>query len=174
MKKRDALTAWGFILPAFLVILVFHLIPTVYAWFISLYNWDNLSPKTFIGLANYSELLKDGDFWRSLFNTAYFALGTIPASIIISIIIALCLNQNIRGLSFYRTVYFLPVITSMNAIAMVWLWIYQPEMGLLNYLLGLFGIASRNWLLDPVWAMPAVILMSIWKNLGYNVLILLV
>jgi multiple sugar transport system permease protein len=175
MKKKEEIMAYIFLLPAGVIILVFHIFPTFYSWYMSLFNWDIiLNVKKFIGLKNYFYLFSDAEFWKSLFNTFYFAIGTIPTSIVISLIIAICLNSKIRGLSFYRTIYFLPVITSMNAVAMVWLYIYHPDVGILNYLLSIFNISPQKWLLDPVWAMPAVILMSIWKNLGYNIIIFLV
>ena len=173
-RPAETRTAVFFLLPAFAVIFLFHVIPAFYAWYISFFKFDNLSPMIFTGLSNYARLLKDEMFWKSLFNTFYFAAGTIPLSIIISVFIAVLLNQKIRGLSFFRTAYFLPVITSMNAVAMVWLWIFQPDIGLLNYILGFFGVSRINWLMDPVWAMPAVIMVSVWKNIGYNIIIFLV
>lgn len=175
MKKKEQLLAYLFILPAASIILVFQLFPTIYSWYISMFEWDLIAEvKKFVGIGNYISLFSDKEFWQSLLNTFYFAAGTIPASIILSLIVAFCLNSKIRGMSFYRTIYFLPVITSINAVAMVWLWIYHPDVGLLNYFLGIFGISAQRWLLDPFWAMPAVILMSIWKNLGYNIIIFLV
>ncbi len=173
-RPAETSTAVFFLLPAFAVIFLFHVIPAIYAWYISFFKFDNLSPMIFTGFSNYARLLRDEMFWKALFNTFYFALGTIPLSILISVFIAVLLNQKIRGLSFFRTAYFLPVITSMNAVAMVWLWIFQPDIGLLNYLLGFFGVSRINWLMDPVWAMPAVIMVSIWKNIGYNIIIFLV
>ena len=173
-RPAETRIAVFFLLPAFAVIFLFHVIPAFYAWYISFFRFDNLSPMIFTGFSNYARLLKDGMFWKSLFNTFYFAAGTIPLSIIISVFIAVLLNQKIRGLSFFRTAYFLPVITSMNAVAMVWLWIFQPDIGLLNYILGFFGVSRINWLMDPVWAMPAVIMVSVWKNIGYNIIIFLV
>ena len=173
-RPAETRTAFFFLLPAFAVIFLFHVIPAFYAWYISFFKFDNLSPMIFTGFSNYARLLKDAMFWKSLFNTFYFAAGTIPLSIIISVFIAVLLNQKIRGLSFFRTAYFLPVITSMNAVAMVWLWIFQPDIGVLNYILGFFGVSRINWLMDPVWAMPAVIMVSVWKNIGYNIIIFLV
>ncbi|MEK6647019.1 MAG: sugar ABC transporter permease [Candidatus Firestonebacteria bacterium] len=172
---KEETLAYIFILPALSIIFIFHIVPALYALRISLYSWDMISSvKEFVGLKNYILLLYDKEFWKSLFNTVYFTLGVVPLSILISLVIALFLNTKIRGLSFYRSVYFLPVVTSMNAVAMVWLWIYNPDYGILNYLLGKIGISSQKWLLSPYLAMPAVILMSIWKSLGYNIVIYLV
>ena len=175
MKKKDNLIAYLFLLPSLVVIVVFHIFPTIYSWYISLFNWDLISKhKEFVGFANYGKLFSDADFWKSLFNTVYFAVGTIPAGIILSFLIAYGLSKKIKGLSIFRTVYFLPVVTSVNAVGMIWLWIYHPDAGILNWFLGLFGISAQKWLLDPVLAMPAVMLMSIWKSLGYNIIIFLV
>ncbi len=175
MKKNETFLAYLFILPAALVIIVFHIFPTVYSWYVSLFNWDLISPAgEFVGLGNYKKLFADADFWKALLNTLYFALGTIPLSIACSFAVAYGLSRRIRGLSFFRTVYFLPVVTSVNAVAMIWLWIYHPDAGILNWFLGFFGVAPHKWLLDPDWAMPAVILMSVWKSLGYNIIIFLV
>jgi len=175
MKKNETILAYAFIFPAALVIIVFHIFPTLYSWYISLFDWDLISKtKEFVGLANYSKLFSDPDFLKSLLNTVYFAAGTIPLSIVIAFTVAYGLSRKIKGLSFFRTVYFLPVVTSVNAVAMIWLWIYHPDAGILNWFLGLFGVSPHKWLLDPVLAMPAVILMSIWKSLGYNIIIFLV
>lgn len=175
MKKNDNFTAYLFLLPSIIVIAGFHIIPTVYSWYISMFNWDLISKhKEFVGFANYGKLAVDPDFWKSLFNTVYFALGTIPAGIILAFLIAYGLSKKIKGLNIFRTIYFLPVVTSINAVGMIWLWIYHPDAGILNWLLGLFGVSAQRWLLDPVFALPAVMLMSIWKSLGYNVIIFLV
>ncbi|MCX5776164.1 MAG: sugar ABC transporter permease [Candidatus Firestonebacteria bacterium] len=175
MKKNDNFTAYLFLLPSIIVIAGFHIIPTVYSWYISMFNWDLISKhKEFVGFANYGKLAVDLDFWKSLFNTVYFALGTIPAGIILAFLIAYGLSKKIKGLNIFRTIYFLPVVTSINAVGMIWLWIYHPDAGILNWLLGLFGVSAQRWLLDPVFALPAVMLMSIWKSLGYNVIIFLV
>src|SRR3989339_350195 len=175
MKKNDNFIAYVFLLPSIIIISVFHIFPTVYSWYISLFNWDLISKhKEFVGLANYNKLLMDADFWKSLFNTVYFAVGTIPAGIILAFLIAYGLSKKIKGLSILRTIYFLPVVTSINAVGMIWLWIYHPDAGILNWFLGLFGVSAQKWLLDPVLAMPAIMLMSIWKSLGYNIIIFLV
>lgn len=175
MKKNETFLAYLFILPAAIIIILFHIFPTVYSWYISLFDWDLISKtKEFVGTGNYIKLMSDPDFWKALLNTVYFAAGTIPLSIVLSFAVAYGLSRKIKGLSFFRTVYFLPVITSVNAVAMIWLYIYHPDAGILNWFLGLFGVSPQKWLLDPVLAMPAVILMSVWKSLGYNIIIFLV
>jgi len=167
--------AYVFLFPALIIIAVFHIFPTLYSWYISFFDWDLISKhKEFVGFANYGKLLVDADFWKALFNTVFFAVGTIPAGIILAFLIAYGLSKQVKGLAIFRTVYFLPVVTSFNAVGMIWLWIYHPDAGILNWLLGLFGVSAQKWLLDPVLAMPAVMLMSIWKSLGYNIIIFLI
>jgi multiple sugar transport system permease protein len=157
------------------VLVAFHFAPVIYAFYVSLLEWNYISPNPeFVGLANYAALLRDSDFVTSLVNTVYYVLGTVPTSMAVALFVAVLLNQKIRGLAWYRTVYFLPVVTAANAVAIVWFWIYHPDYsGLVNGLLDRLGLPIQSWLLDPRWAMPCIILMSIWKGLGYNVVIFL-
>lgn len=129
--------------------------------------------KKFVGILNYIFLLKDSEFIKSLLNTVYFTVVVVPVSIIISLFFAVILNSKIRGLSVYRFSFFLPIVTSVNAIAMVWLWMYHPENGIINFLFSRLGIEPQKWLLSPGLAMPSVMIMSVWKNLGYDIIILL-
>lgn len=165
--------AYLYILPATVILIMFHFFPAFYAAYLSLFD-TNMIKSTFVGLDNYVELFHDKDFWKAMTNTVYYVLGTVPASIAISLAVASLLNQKIRGLAFYRTIYFLPWVTPVVAISIVWTWIYHPDSsGLLNGILGAFGIKPIRWLLDPKWAMFAVVLMSIWRTIGYNVVIFL-
>lgn len=157
------------------MLVTFHFAPVFYAFYVSLLDWNYISPNPeFVGFANYAALLKDSDFVTSLLNTVYYVVGTVPTSMAVALVVAILLNQKIRGLAWYRTVYFLPVITAANAVAIIWFWIYHPDYsGLLNGILDKLGLPIQSWLLDPKWAMPCIILMSIWKGLGYNVVIFL-
>lgn len=172
---KETFTAYLYLLPATVVLVTFHFAPVFYAFYVSLLDWNYISPNpTFVGFANYAALLKDSDFITSLINTVYYVIGTVPTSMAVALFVAILLNQKIRGLAWYRTVYFLPVITAANAVAIIWFWIYHPDYsGLLNGLLDRLGLPIQSWLLDPKWAMPCIILMSIWKGLGYNVVIFL-
>lgn len=125
------------------------------------------------GVENYRSLFSDQVFWKVLWNTIYYTLGTVPVGIGISLLLAVALNQKIKGMKLFRAVYFMPVISSTVAVAVVWQWLYNPEFGLINYLLYLIGIDGPNWLTSTKWAMPAVIIMSIWKNVGFNMLLFL-
>jgi multiple sugar transport system permease protein len=128
---------------------------------------------TFIGLANYEFLFTAEDFWQAMWNTLYFSVGSIPTGMAIALFIAILLNRPLRGLAIYRTAFFLPTITSLVAVSVVWLWIYHPDVGLMNYALSLLGLPGARWLNEPRSAMPALIILGIWRGLGYNVIIYL-
>lgn len=162
-----------FLLPNLLGFFIFILFPVLASFGISFLQWDLLGEMNWIGLGNYKELMTDGVFWKVLWNTIYFTIVTVPVGIVISLLLAIALNQKIRCLKIFRSVYFLPVISSMVAVAMVWQWIYNPQFGLLNYLLSLIGIDGPSWLSSTIWAMPAVMIASIWKGLGFNMLLFL-
>jgi multiple sugar transport system permease protein len=173
MFYKDGPWALLLLLPNILGFLTFTLIPAISSFFLSFTSWDMLTPIKWVGFGNYSNLLKDETFIKVFWNTVYFAGISVPAGIVISLMLAVALDQNISLKKFYRAAYFLPVVSSMVAVAVVWQFIYNPEYGLLNYFLNLFGIKGPNWLTSTVWAMPAVIITSIWKNLGFNMLIFL-
>ena len=190
---REALYGYTFIAPAVLIILIFAILPVVAAFSLSFTRYDIITPPRWIGFANYRRLFYDSLFFKSLGNTLYYAIGVIPVGMILSLLLALILNRVLRGISFFRAAYYLPVVTSLVAVSMIWMWIYSPaDYGLLNYLLSLAahliqGIGElcgidamtridflrRSWLGDPSLAMPAIIMMSIWKGLGYNMVIYL-
>ncbi|KQC15429.1 MAG: hypothetical protein APR56_01075 [Methanosaeta sp. SDB] len=167
-----------YILPAFVVILVFLILPMFYALYLSFFRWDMVSPSEFIGLRNYLILIQDSEFLLSLLNTAIFSLGSIVFGLGLSLLVAVLLSKKIRGLGFFRTAFFIPYIASMTAIAIVWRWILQPR-GLLNLVINavgsLFGAdpGEIRWLQDPTWARVAIILFIVWKTMGFNILIFL-
>lgn len=174
MEGRRLTAGLAFLTPSLLLIVTFIVVPICFAFFLSLTKWRVLgAPQQFIGIQNYIYWFKNPYFYKIFFNTLYFAGVKIPLDLLISLSIALLLNRGIRGLTFYRTVFFLPVITSMVAVAAVWMWIYDPQMGLLNYILTSVGLSPLGWLSDPKWAMPAIIITSTWKGLGYNIVIFL-
>ena len=138
-----------------------------------------MTPPKWLGLANFVRLVSDEDFWHSLRATLYYILGSVPLGIVFSLALALALNQKLRGIAIYRTIYFIPVVSSMIAVALMWRWMYNPTAGILNY--GLDQIfkflhlpfTPPDWLQSRTWAMPAIILMSVWKSLGYNMVLFL-
>ncbi len=169
INKSDKLTAMIFILPAVLGTLIFIVIPVIFSFSLSFVNWDLLSPITFAGVNNYKDVLTDSSFLQVLSNTFVFAISTSVFSVIIPLILACILNSKIRGSNFYKTAYFLPFITPMIVIAIVWQWIFDPNIGLLNQLFHM----NIKWLYDVRYAMPALIVVSVWKLIGYNMIIFL-
>ncbi|MFZ5825189.1 MAG: carbohydrate ABC transporter permease [Bacillota bacterium] len=168
----DSSLAYVYLLPTLLVLGTFNIYPVIRAFIISLYDW-RLRTQEFIGFANYKELVADPLFWKAVKNTMIFVIGTVPIEIVLALGVALLLNRPLRGRALYRLAFFVPYVTTVVAIAMVWLWIYHDQWGLLNYILGWFGISPQQWLLDPKWTMMTIIIMSIWKSLGYTVVIFL-
>ncbi len=140
---------------------------------ISLTKWDLLRAPQFVGFDNFVQLAHDDRFLKALRNTFFYTVVSVPLGLTVSLSLALALNQAIRGIAWIRTAYFLPVVTSTIAIALVWQWIYAPDAGLLNQVLGLVGIPGRKWLVDPTLAMPAIVIMSVWQGLGTNIIIFL-
>lgn len=168
------LSAYAFLAPSFIILAVFTYFPVLYAFGLSFWKWRIMRGEpTFNGLTNYQLLFTSEDFWQSIGNTIYFAVGSIPVNMAIALFIAILLNRKMKLLPIYRTAFFLPTVTSMVAVSVVWMWIYHPDVGLLNYLLNLVGLPAIRWLNDPRWAMPALIILGIWKGLGYNVIIYL-
>jgi multiple sugar transport system permease protein len=174
LGRREA--AWGylFLVPNIVGFLIFTALAVVTALGLSLTEWDLLIPPKFIGLKNFEKLLtNDPVFKTTMLNTIYFVGGVVPLDIVCSLGLALLLNRPIKGMRFYRAIYFVPVVTSLIAVAMVWQWLYHTDVGLINYLLGGIGLPKINWLGSTEWAMPAVIFMSTWKAMGYYAVIFL-
>lgn len=169
LTNNQNFAAWIFIAPAILGTFIFILIPVICSFGLSFTSWDMLNPINFVGLDNYKLLLKDGLFYKILLNTIVFALSTSILGVIIPLILAAILNSKIRGSEFYKTAYFLPFITPMVVVGIVWAWIFDPNIGFLNQVLNI----HINWLYDSKFAMPALIIVSVWKLIGYNMIIFL-
>lgn len=174
---RRSRAEWGwlavFLLPGLIGLLVFTVLPILASLLLTLFQWDLLTPPKFVGVANFTRLWADPDFWAALRHTLYFIAGYLPLVLALGLGVALALNAPLRGISFIRTTYFLPVVSSWVAVALLWSWLFNPRYGLINYLLSLLGITGPGWLFDPRWAMPAVILTSVWKDLGFVMVIFL-
>ncbi len=168
---------WLFIAPALVLIGLFFILPVIAALVLSVTDFDiyaigDAGNARFVGVANYVQLFGSPLFWQAIGNTFYFALIGGPLTIGASLGAALLVNARAaRFRGFFRTVYFVPFVTTLVAVAIVWRYLYHPQYGLLNYALGAFGIDPIDWLGDPRWAMPAIILLAVWKNFGYNMLI---
>ncbi len=174
LQRQEALASYIFLLPASIIFSVFMIFPVLFSIYLSFTRWNLLEPqKTFVGLANYLALLADAGFIRALLNTLYYAGGSIPLSMLLALGVALLLNQKVRGIAAYRLAYFSPMVTSTVAVAIVWMWIFDPYNGVANYALSLVGLQPLRWLFDPRWAMPALIIMRVWQIMGYNVVVYL-
>ena len=176
-RRRRLDPAWLLVGPALAILTVFFLGPVLASFLLSLTDFDvyaiaRLDRLRLVGLANYRTLLADPRFWGAVRNTAYFVLVGGPLSIAVSLGAAVLLDARaVRWKPFFRTVLFLPVVTTLVAVAIVWRAIYHPRAGLLAWLCAQVGIAPVDWLGDPVWAMPAIILMAVWKGFGFNMLV---
>ncbi len=176
-KRFNISAAYFFLAPALVTIFIFFLVPVLAAFLISftdfdIYSLGNFQYARFVGLRNYIQIFNDPLFWTSLKNTFYFVCVGGPLSIAVSLGAAMLVNSKLVKFSgFFRLVYFIPVVTSLVAVSIVWRFIYHPHFGMLNYFLRLIGIGGVDWLGDPHWAMPAIILMAVWKNFGYNMII---
>ena len=185
-RKRDARrtlrlmrrewSAYVFLSPGLLLFSVFTVFALIFAFYLTFTEWNIIEPdRPFIGLDNYSRMIEDEDFRRSVINTAYYTGATVPFTMGIGLLIALLLNQPIRARGFFRTLYFLPVVTPFVVVAIIWKWLYNGDFGLFNYYLLKANLISEPllWLSDKNLAMPAVILMSVWSGVGFSMVIYL-
>ena len=176
--KFERAAVW-FVAPALLVIAIFFLLPVIAALAMSVTDFDiyalaDPGNLRFVGLANYVRLVGNPLFWQALGNTFYFVLVGVPLSIGISLAAALLLNSPFaRFTPFFRTALFAPVVTTLVAVAVIWRYLFSTRYGFINYALGSLGISPIDWLGDPHWSMPAIIVFAVWKNFGYNMIILL-
>ncbi len=168
-----AIEGYVFIFPSFVGVLVFVAFPVLFALFMSTQNWDGVSQPFFIGLKNYQDLLSDSIFWISLRNTLIYTLITMPIGVVLSLGIAILLNRKVRGLTFFRTAMFIPVVTSALAISVIWKWIYDFDNGLLNDLLQAIHLSAVPWLSEPAWALIALSIIGIWQGFGFTTIIIL-
>ena len=176
---KGSRVGWWFVAPALAVIGVFFFVPVAAGLAMSLTDFDiyalaDLGNLRFVGLKNYLRLLETPLFWQALGNTLYFVAAGVPLSIAVSLGAALLLHSRLaRFKAFYRTVFFAPVVTTLVAVAVIWRYIFHARYGLLNYALAALGIDPIDWLGDPRWAMPSIIVFAVWKNFGYNMIIFL-
>ncbi|RIK40667.1 MAG: sugar ABC transporter permease [Chloroflexi bacterium] len=171
---KSTANAYLYLIPTILGLLIFSAGAIIASFFISFTNWQLVLPPVWIGLRNYTNLLQLAEFWQVLRNTVYYTAGYVPLAVTLPLLMAILVNQKLKGITFFRTAYFLPVVTSGVAIALVWGWMYNPSFGVINYLLErLFGIQGPRWLADPRWAMPSLIIIGVWHSLGYNMVIYL-
>lgn len=168
------LAGYLFLSPAFIGLALFVLGPMLYAFGLSFFRWDLIRPNArFVGLDNYAAVLSAADFWAALRVTAVYTLGTVPPAMALGLGLAVLLNRRLPLRGLLRTLYFLPSITSIVAVSIVWAWIFHPDFGLLNAALNAVGLGSRRWLSSPQEALPALMLVAVWRHVGYDMVIFL-
>lgn len=173
-EARRARTAWLFLSPAILILVAFTLYPMVQAVYLSFTEYNLIRAAEWIGLDNYIELLQDGAFWNAFGNTVVYALVVTPVTVLLALVFAIMLNQRFAGRAFSRTAIFLPFIVSLGIIAIAWAFLLDPNIGLLSYWLSFIGIVpEQGWLSDPRYAMAAVMIVGVWKNVGFYMVIYL-
>jgi len=167
-------TSYLFILPNVIGVLVFLAYPIFFSLYMSLTNWDFINPAKFVFLKNYIRLFTQDDyFWISMKVTATYVLMFVPGVLVASLVLALAMNQKLRGIRFVRTAIFAPVVTSMVAVAIVWVWLLSKDFGLINMALGVFGIQPVGWLTNENTALPSIVVVGVWKAMGYDAILLL-
>ncbi|NIA12278.1 MAG: ABC transporter permease subunit [Nitrospiraceae bacterium] len=170
---RSEFTGYAFLSPALIHLFWWAVGPLLFAIYLAFHHWSIINPaKPFVGLGNFIELMHDGLFWHSMLNTAIYTLQ-VPIGMALSLAIALAVNRKVRGIRLLRTVYYLPAVSSLVVTSIMWRWIYNPDFGILNYLLSFLGIPKLPWLTSPYMAMPAIMIMSIWMVMGQNMIIFL-
>ncbi|MFB3897211.1 MAG: carbohydrate ABC transporter permease [bacterium] len=173
IEKREAIACYLFISPCVLGLLIFTVGPMLASFFMAFTDWDILTRPAWVGIANYKEIFTDDPFfWKALWNTLYFTAFTVPLGLIGSFLLALLLNAKVKGLSWFRTAFYLPSIVPAVAGTMLWLWILHPDFGLLNAVLHGLHLPTPPWMADPAWSKPALIIMSLW-GLGGGMIIYL-
>lgn len=184
-RRRGFLKALPFLLPSMIGFILFIFVPIIIAVLISQTSWNGLAKislfdgfgkmiaKEYVGIQNFIQILKGQEFWDVLGNTLYFIVLYIPLVLVASLGVASILNSRFRGITAYRIMYYIPVLTSWVAGALIWKWVLSPEYGAINDILGLIGIEGPGWLQDEKWAMPGIVLASVWKDVGFYGLILL-
>ncbi|MER6949370.1 sugar ABC transporter permease [Nonomuraea sp. NPDC000554] len=165
--------AYLFIGPSLLGVVAFLLLPVVIVFVLSFFRWELLSAPTFVGLENYRRLAGDGQTWHSLWVTVGYVLLCVPLQTVLALTLAMLLNQRIKGIRFYRSLFVVPWMATPIVLGLIWNWIFDPRDGAINSALALVGITGPDWLSDSTWALPAVALVTVWQHTGYNMLFFL-
>jgi multiple sugar transport system permease protein len=161
-KRKEAIAGLLFAAPWFIGMAVFLLYPLFASVYYSFTDYSVLKPAVWIGLDNYKELMGDELFWKSVVNTGVYAMMALPAGMVVALALAMLLNTKVKGMTVYRTIFFLPSLVPMISLAVLWLWILNSQYGVLNQVLGFVGIGGPNWLGDPAWSKPALVVLGIW------------
>ncbi len=173
MQRKRRMWGWVFVAPQLIGLIIFALIPLLMSFGISFHEWDGIAPNMkFVGLSNYFNQFGDDDFRKSLTNTVVYSLMFIPLDLILALALALAV-QKIKGKTLYRLFYFMPVVTGSVSVGVIWTWILNGDFGLLNSVLAAIGIEGPKWLTDPKMVLISIVIVSVWWNVGYNMVLLL-
>jgi multiple sugar transport system permease protein len=170
---RSAMTGWGFVAPATIIILGLSIFPAVWAFILSLQSWDGFSEATFVGGANYAQLVSDADFWNAVGNTFGYTILFVPASVLLGLFLAVALNRRIRWMGFYRTAIFVPFVASAASTGILSTYLFSPQFGLVNNVLRVLHLPQQGWLDDPHQAMLVIAIMSLWGSAAFTTVIYL-
>ncbi|MCI2048102.1 MAG: sugar ABC transporter permease [Lachnospiraceae bacterium] len=173
-RKKEVISGYLFILPSLAIFMVFMIVPIFMGLYISFTDYDGFKKMDFVGVQNYVDMFKDSYFLVSFKNNIFYTLFTVPATLILALLLAVAVNRGIRGSAVFKTLFFFPYITSMVAVGIIWTLLFNPTVGPINNLLRSFGISNPpGWLLSTTWALPAVMIVTVWKWMGYYMIIFL-
>ncbi|MBA7571096.1 L-arabinose transport system permease protein AraP [subsurface metagenome] len=170
--KKEAIDGYIFILPWLLGLFIFTIYPLIVSFMISFTDWDIFNPPSWVGIKNYTTMFKESDFWQSIKVTMIYSTFAIPLGLMVSLILAMLLNLKVKGSGFFRTMVYAPAVISGVAASLLWMWIFNPDFGLINFFLSKLGIDGPQWLLSPHWALSAFVIMSLWTAGGSAVIYL--
>lgn len=174
LQKQKAMAGVLFTLPSLIILAVFVAVPVLGSAWMSLHDWS-LTSQThpLIGFKNYVAISQDSRFWNDLKNTAYYTVGSAPLAVALALLLAVAVDRPLRAVKLFRSIYFMPAVTSMAVVAMIFLFLLDPDIGMITYYTKIIGLGAAGWLRDPTWAMPGVILVGVWKNVGFYMVIFL-
>jgi len=173
LLEKESVSAWLYLAPALILLGIFTFYPTIQLFINSFYEMDGMGTKIFMGTDNYKNLLSDEEFWNTVKNSFVFIGWSVPLSMIAGLLLALLINKDIKGKGVFRTIFFSPVVTSLVAAGLIWVWLLNADYGIVNTLLNKMGFAPIPWLTDEKFAMKSVIMMTVWKDAGYNMILFL-
>ena len=171
LGNRGGLAGYVFVAPSLVFLLIFVIFPIIAAFYYSITDYDLMKEPALVGVKNYRNLVGDPRYHRAVTNTLFFAFGTVPSGIVTSLLLAVLINRHIRGIYVYRALFYMPVVSSMVSVSLIWLWFYEPQFGLLNDIFESLGLPRLKWLRTASTAMLSIIIMSVWKNMGLNMVI---
>ena len=173
LGNRGGLAGYAFVAPSMIFLILFVIFPIVLAFYYSLTSYDLMKAPRFVGMSNYLKLIGDLRYPHAVTNTLYFAFGTVPSGIVTSLMLAMLIDRHVRGIYAFRALFYLPVVSSFVSVSLIWLWFYEPQFGLLNDFFELVGLPRLKWLRSADTSMLSIIIMSVWKNMGLNMIIYL-